>query len=157
MLTNYQLAHMTSTHQCTEDIVDGVFSFDHIPNTVSKYPAFFICNNKPGNHPGEHWFSLFFPSERKQAELFCSLGKSPEYYGTKIINILTSNGNGHYKYNQSQLQGDSSRACAYFVLYFCDLRSRGFSYENIMNNFSPTDLEENEILVTTYTRIHMAQ
>ena len=157
MLTTNQLLRITSNHSCTQDTLDGVYSIDLIPNQANKYPAFYIINNKPADHPGEHWISCFFPSRFQTAELFCSLGKSPEEYSNKLIGILRQNGNGDFKYNTTQLQSDISKACGYFALYYCDLRSKGLSYDYIMRSLSNTDYEKNEQIVQGYVNNHMLE
>lgn len=155
MLSNYQLLSITSAHYCTMDTLEGVYSVDRVPNTVSKYPSFFISNSKPEGHPGEHWFALFFPNKSQPSEFFCSLGKKAEFYGSNIVNALRSNGNGDFMWNKYQVQSNTSQACAYFVLYFIDLRSRGVNYSDCMNTLSSLNLESNELKVTSYVKTHM--
>ena len=155
MLTNYQLLYITTNHTCTQDALDGIYSFDHIPLQVRKFPAFWICNNKDSNHEGEHWFACVFPGKHHPAEMFCSFGRSPQFYSQQLEDILKSNSNGTYVYNKTQVQKDNSTACAYFTLYYVDRRCRGISIDNCIENLSPLELEQNEEIVVDYVRNHM--
>ena len=155
MLTNYQLLYITKNHMCTQDVVDGICSADHIPIQVNKYPAFWILNNRPSSHKGEHWYGCFFPDKNQPAEMFCSFGKSPQTYSPQLEEILKFNGNGAYIFNNLQLQDNNSKACAYFTLYYIDRRCRGLSFQNSLSNLSPYDLEENEEIVIDYVKKHM--
>lgn len=156
MLSNYQLLYLTTHHECTQDNLDGIYSFDHIPEYPSKYPSFWIINNEVEGKTGEHWFGCFFPDKHQASEMFCSFGRDPEYYSSELGDKLKRIGNGKYKYNTVQVQADHSKACAYFVLYYVDLRCRGLTYEQCMNNMSKNDLDLNEQVVTTYVKKHMA-
>ena len=155
MLTTKQLLNITKNHSCTEDTILGVYSIDRVPKHINFYPSGYITNNRPSSHGGEHWISLFFPGRFQAAEMFCSLGNAPHTYDPKLNDILKSNGNGTFKFSTRQVQSDMSRACGYFALYYCDLRSRGLSYELIMNNMSEVDFDKNENIVKGYVTSHM--
>lgn len=155
MLTNYQLLYITNNHICTEDYLNGIYSLDNIPSYVNKFPSFFIANNKPESHPGEHWFGCFFPSKAKPAEMFCSLGNRPESYLKELDEILRANSNGSYVYNKVQVQSSKSKTCGYFVLYYIDRRCRGLSFENCMATFNGKTWDENEEIVMSYVKRHI--
>ena len=99
MLSNYHLLYITSHHECTERVLDGVYSLDYIPPNVSKFPAFWISNSAKSYEKGVHWFSCFFPSNDSPVEFFCSLGKKPSDYSTELVKVLKNNGNGVIKCN----------------------------------------------------------
>ena len=155
MLSTYHLLNITSTHYCTQHTLEGVYSIDHIPRHINRFPSFWISNSEPSTHPGRHWISCFFPDESKPAEFFCSLGKDPKSYHLQLPNILRNNGNGEYIWNSMQVQSDTSQACAYFVLYFVDLRSRGIHYSDFIETFSKHNLNGNENKVISYVKYHM--
>ena len=54
----------------------GVYSCDLIPETKYPMPYAMIINTDPSQEKGEHWVSLFVPSE-KEIEYFDPYGERP--------------------------------------------------------------------------------
>ena len=126
-----------------------------IPNDVNKFPSFWFVNSAKSYESGEHWVSCFFPSPNSPAEFFCSLGNKPSEYSSKLMSILKHNGNGQVTYNLCAVQAADTLTCSYFCLYVIDMRCRGVAYSDCLNNFSCSDKEHNEQLVSKYVQIHM--
>lgn len=155
MLNNYQILTISKNHSHTHDIVDGIYSLDLIPLHVKKFPSYWICNNENHGEKGEHWFALYFESSLMPSEFFCSLGRRPEDYSQKVITALRLNGNGHYKHNIDRYQSSSSQSCAYFCLWFADMRCQKISFEKCLSILSKSELETNDTLVVNYVTQHM--
>ena len=155
MLSNYQLLYITSHHECTQGVLDGVYSIDLVPTSVNKFPAFWIVNEEKSNQKGSHWVSCFFESANSPAEFFCSLGREPNYYSSRLVSSLKNNGNGQITRNSCKVQADETSTCAYFCLYVLDMRCRGMSYVTSLSRFSCSDMVHNERVVATFMQKHM--
>ena len=103
----------------TKKIFGRVIAIKELP-IKPKYPSIYIINNKPRNHPGEHWLALYY-DEYGVAHFFDSYGRSPSSYGLEKFLKGTSN---EIQYNSKRIQGYSDY-CGYYCLLFLLLRSRG--------------------------------
>lgn len=155
MLSNYQLLFITQNHSHTSNVVDGIYSLDLIPLKANKFPSFWICNNENHNESGEHWFALFFESPTRPSNFFCSLGRKPGDYSSRVVQSLFANGNGEYVCNVHRYQSELSQDCAYFCLWLTDLRCQGLPYTHCLSLLRPDDAHFNETLVTNYVIKHM--
>ena len=113
----------------------GVFARDELPISVS-YPSCFIINNKPKNHPGEHWLAFYYDSN-KVCYFFDSYGNNPEFYSLTSYIMNTSSS---WYYNKKRLQGDSNYCGLYSMLYLTFISRNkiklfyDFFNENFQNN-----------------------
>jgi hypothetical protein len=116
----------------------GIYCRDTLPKNIPKRerPFFYICNTDVSSGPGKHWVTLYYP-KHGQPEFFDSLGHSPRHYGFK----------GHYKYKTRAIQSPTSILCAKFALYYALQRLRGFSSDNISNQFLRKHLWFNDKIV----------
>ena len=121
----------------------GVFAADTLPSNISHLPKFLIVNSDVHSGPGQHWLALYIPAQGP-SEFFDSLGHSPKQYLASFEQFLI-NHSPQYIYSNKRLQNYGSDTCGLFVLYYVILRCRGYTMQDIVNNFS-TNLAQNDIL-----------
>ena len=115
-----------------------VVSYDELSG-YEKETGFFVVNLDESTGPGTHWVCLHLNNTR--TEYFDSLGNEPK----KLVPFL-SNLKCDYIYNIKQLQSNDSDVCGDYCVLFCYLRSRGYTFEQILDSFSH-DLIQNDNLV----------
>jgi len=116
----------------TGPLFKGVFAFDEFSKPRS-FPACMVVNNKPQNHPGEHWLAIFY-DKTGRASFFDSYGMSPQFY--KFPNFPF--------WNQRRIQGNSDYCGLYCILYLL-LKCR--KKENEFFKFFDNNLLKNDILI----------
>lgn len=118
----------------------GVLAYDELPHTQPD--GFYIVNTGHSETVGIHWVVIL--KEGNIMEFFDSLGKTPDYYTSRIEQYLLRNGK-YYKMNIKRLQGQSD-VCANYCILYGYFRCINYSMEDILNIFS-SNLEKNDILV----------
>ena len=115
----------------------GVFAKDQITTHMIKRNHFYIINLDDIIGNGTHW-TTYYCNNRNIIEYFDSYGLKPP----KIINE-----NYNYIYNSSQIQGYDSKACGYYCLFYIYYRSHGFTFYEIIKQFSLVDRDYNQNLI----------
>ena len=105
------------------------------------------CNN--------HWFALY--STPSSFEIFDSLGfmNSRKCFTQGFLDFL-SNQSGHKNLKASHtLQPTNSRLCGVYALYFILQRDNGYSFDDIMNNFSANRNCNDSLMSRFWNKIHL--
>ena len=121
---------------------DGVFS----PDTLPADPRLLVCNLDPSHREGTHWICIYVDGETGTGEYFDSLGRPPIESLERYMNAVCS---CRWCYNDRQLQSILSAFCGHYCVYFCMLRSRGVSMNNIVASFS-NDTAFNDYYVDSF-------
>jgi hypothetical protein len=141
-MNTLELIHTLTKYSFTRNTFCGVYAIDELPQKRFHRPCSFIVNTDDSSKPGQHWFGIFLP-KFGSIEYFDSFGVKP--INEEILNFFKMNGN-KWIYNNIHIQSDSSETCGKFCVLFLCYRSRGMSFKNFLNLFSP-ELEYNEIFV----------
>ena len=131
-------------------IFAGVYSADNVPRNIVKYPTAFIVNTQSSSQNGAHWIAIYI-CKGKSLEIFDSLGCNFNRYDLKLRDYITEYSCGYVRSLRSYQPEDSINLPCY-ALYYCDLRCRGLSKEDITRTFRMKDLKFNDLLVTSYVR-----
>lgn len=125
----------------TRSIFVDVVSSDTLPpEAVSRRPCAYIANTAPAQNPGEHWVCFYF-NKLPPHEYFDSYGGEPPKH---FKHFLERN---DFKRNTRLIQHPSTTVCGQYCLYFILMRSKGIPFESFVNNFSKTDLLNNDATV----------
>lgn len=100
----------------------GVFAANDLIN-LNISNGLYIVNTDERGEPGSHWCVFYF--DNHTSEFFDSMGQSPDY--------LTAQ-DRPYKYICEQLQSPHSNICAMYCIYYCYLRCRGNTLNNIVQS-----------------------
>ena len=137
-MNEIEIINYLLTDRVTSRHFRGVVSYDELWGCESK-PGYYVVNLDVSSGPGTHWICLNLNKTR--TEYFDSLGNPP-----KKIEPFLSNLKCDYIYNIKQLQSNQSDVCGDYSILFCFLRTRGYTFEQILNAFSE-NLVENDSLV----------
>lgn len=116
----------------------GVTSVNRL-NLIEKN-KFYIVNTDASYNPGKHWVAIF---TSKIPEFFDSLGQAPSHYDRRFECLMIHQG-PVYRYNSKRIQNYGSETCGQYCIYYVMQRSKGYSMEDIVNNFSGIDLYGND-------------
>lgn len=105
-----------------------------------------ICNNQTSRQPGMHWVSFYKPTASNYIEFFDSFGMPIKFYGPEFSQFIRDSGAG-LRVSNLQYQSNVSDLCGAYCLYFLIYRSRGFSFDQIVEQFSVTNLINNDVLI----------
>lgn len=114
-------------------------------NFIKDKELFLIVNTD--TKAGVHWFALCKTRNQKFVDIFDSFGVNFRNYQKYLLTFLKQNG-GKVRFNNLQYQPNYSNSCGAFCLYFLFKRATGKSFRNILSDFSQTNLQANENLVT---------
>ena len=106
----------------------GVYAANEIFHI--KPPAFIIVNSDEKGSSGKHWIAMYINNE--MCEFFDSFGREPTYYHKYWENNF-KRFSKNYMYNKVILQDPQSNNCGKFCIYYCVLRSRGVTFESIVD------------------------
>ena len=106
---------------------DGVFSSDTLPAS----PRLLVCNLDPSHRKGTHWICIYV-GENGSGEYFDSLGHPPNKTLERYMNVVCSS----WTYNSRQFQSILSAFCGQCCVYFCALKSKGLTVNNIVASFT---------------------
>ena len=120
----------------------GVFSIDTVPKKI-PINHFLVCNTDTSKGDGIHWFALFRPT-KNNLECFDSLGVT--FQKTEILRLINFSGVCKLKFNESQIQPDSSSLCGEFCIYFLfeRLHNLDYKFNELVNELFSDNLEDNE-------------
>ena len=105
---------------------DGVYSIDTLP----ARPRLLVCNTDPSHEPGRHWICICV--KNGTGEYFDSFGRPPSKPLERYMNTSCKN----WTFNSRQLQSVVSSFCGHYCIYYCLLRSRGITMNEIVASFS---------------------
>ena len=125
-----------------EDFPVTVCCADDLPASVEERPCSFVVNTDSCDQPGTHWVVFHFNTDGP-AEFFDSLGQPPETYHKRFQNVLVVNG-PNYVFTNYRIQPYDSDTCGLYCIYFIRQRYRGYSMEDVLKEFSKSDLEHND-------------
>ena len=116
----------------------GVFARDTMPDLAKIHvysPCCYISNTEPKAKKGKHWVAFFHLSPT-----------SIEYHLSHIQRIF---------HNSTQVQGDYSRVCGNYCVYFLDFRAQGHTIKNITQHLKSFTFAESDSRVASFIqRIH---
>lgn len=125
----------------------GVYSANTLPINVMDKPTILISNLQPNYLPGSHWIALYCPPNG-ESEYFDSLAENPT---EPFTSFLIRNGM-KYVYSRKITQG-AMETCGYFCLFWAYHRTRGHSFQNILNMLSENP-NLNDITVSLFCKKH---
>ena len=123
----------------------GVFAADKLPRDLPRSPFGFIANTDVHTNPGQHWCAFYSPWGR-QFDFFDTYGKTPRQNSTYFGRWLDTNANTLQE-NRLQIQSDSSALCGLYCVLFLRQRLLGYTFQDFVNIFSPSDLKANDSFV----------
>ena len=131
----------------------GTFSADTIPKQI-KCKSFIICNTDVHKGIGKHWYCVV-KLNKSVLECFDSLGIDERKKAFLTTNFNLKNIT-KIKYNVTQVQSSLSDTCGYFVLYFLIQRfhNQDLNFNDLLNEIFQKDVEQNEILVRNFAKVH---
>ena len=92
----------------------------------------FVFNTHYSHQPGEHWLAVY--ANDSEVDFFDSFGRSVSFY-PDVNEILSIHGGYEtIRSNETQLQNFLSTVCGDYCVYFCLLRSRGWSMDEIVRS-----------------------
>jgi len=108
---------------------DDVYSIDTLP---PRPRGLLVCNTQPSNKPGDHWICIHVDKHADVGEFFDSLGRPPDTVLKRYMDAACK----HWTFNSRQLQSVVSAFCGHYCIYFCVLRSRDITMNEIVASFS---------------------
>ena len=117
-----------------KDIVQGIYTRDTLPSTVTKYPSAYIVNTDVSTGEGIHWV-LFYFETASYAEFYDSFGKSPKMYYSQFEKFIYNNVS-NVKYNTMKMQSPYSQVCGYYVIYFLIMKLLKYTMSDIQSYFT---------------------
>lgn len=130
-----QIRMIISKDRCLREHFRGIFARDQVPRCL--LPGFYFWNNGLYSSSGEHWLATYVTNDYT-VEFFDSFGNSPQFYGWNII--------GDVMYNKKSLQAPDSDICGMYCIFFMHFRSRGYSLQTILDNFSENSIQNDEYI-----------
>ena len=132
-----------------KSIYKGIISSNELFTIEKDIKSLYIVNTDPNYLPGSHWVAVY--SYNGTCEIFDSLGNKPSKYNRDFYKFLND-----YKksiYSIVKLQNDESKLCGAYCIYYCYLKSRNFTLNEIVNTFSSNKLM-NDYLVSNFLYNH---
>jgi len=121
---------------------DDVYSIDTLP---ARPCGLLVCNTQSSKEPGDHWICIHVDEDAAVGEFFDSLGRPPNNALKRYMNVVCK----HWTFNSRQLQSVVSAFCGHYCIYFCVLRSRGITMNEIVASFS-NDTAFNDCMVHAF-------
>ena len=152
MMDDSQLLRMAMSDSFIRRSLGGILPADALLD-ISHPRGLFIVNTDEKGFPGSHWCAFYF--DNRKTEFFDSMAKPPEAYHTYFKDYMMARG-FPISLSKVRLQAHDSSVCGQYCLYFSYCRSRGLSMVDIINNFDPSDLSNNDDLVKNFVerRLH---
>lgn len=126
----------------------GVFPSDRIPKIWSR-PAALIFNTDDHTKPGSHWVA-FYVDQHGRGVFFDSFGLPPiiPSHRARIDRNCT-----FYRWNDRQLQAETSEVCGHYTVMFLHLVSSGLTLDEIHSVFG-RDCVANDRIVKEYYNVY---
>lgn len=125
-----QLRQLLSFDRFTKLYFRGACAKNQLPTRIpSRHdPSIYIVNLDSSHLPGSHWIALYLDPKRG-GEYFDSYGLKPIKECLYLLNQCPE-----IKYNNILLQ-DDTLVCGQYCVIFAMLRSRGYSFLDIIRAF----------------------
>ena len=130
-----QLWNALTLNPVTNNYFDGIFSIDTLKDIKEK-PTLIVCNTDPSDKAGEHWILFFFYDD--SVDFYDSLGHDITYYGSEFIDFIEKFAN-NFQYTVRRTQPIKTNVCGHYCLYYAFKKCKGYSMEDIINNFPNKD------------------
>ena len=127
LATVLRACSVTRPHFC------GVYPADGI-EAPRIFPASMIVNLDEGDEPGSHWVAMFSRDEG-EVDYFDSYGQPPPEGGIKQY----FDSFAKRKVNPFVIQSVVSPVCGHYCLYFIFMRSKGTTYDMLLNELAHHD------------------
>lgn len=108
-----------------------------------------IINSDTSDKPGTHWLALFKEASNDIIEFFDSFSMPVEFYNPHILKFINERCN-YLNQSRIQIQSNLSTTCGHFCIFYLIQRTRGVTFENILSEFSRTNLVKNDKKVETF-------
>lgn len=115
-MNNYQIHHYLASDPWASQFFGGVYPIDKVP---MNFEWAYVVNTSPSTLQIGHWVAMCGD------EFFCSFGTDPRFYGLPGM-----------PHNTRQLQSFNSDVCGLYVIMYIQLRSRGYSMNDIVCTFT---------------------
>ena len=148
MMNTLELERILETDECIRKIFQGALPADYLQD-LTNLPACFIANTEKSSHEGTHWLT-FHSDEKGHGLMFDSFGRSPDMFNPTFQKFMDRNSKT-WTFNPIQFQSTFSDCCGQFCIYVLCLLAHGYSYNEILNSLSKTDLTQNDQLVSQFT------
>lgn len=127
----------------------GIFPRDEAPTTFTKLPCSFMINTDPRNQEGSHWLAIFV-NHGRQVEFFDPYGMPPSFYN---LNNYLNNISSSWTFNNFKIQSSFSSFCGQICLFYLYFKSRHFSLDYILSNFSNNYFKNESIILNFLFKI----
>src|SRR5882757_2759354 len=119
-MNNQQIYSILCWSKETHKSFKGVFPADYLAAAATPFllPACFVVNTDPSTKPGAHWVAYYF-DKKGGVDYFDSYGLPPTT--PDLLTFFSShNSGGAWRrfYNGVKLQGNTSKACGFYCVYF---------------------------------------
>ena len=142
-----RIHHILSLDTYTAPMFKG-FSCPDLPlPSINALPAIIVLNSAPSWSAGEHWCLACF-DKTNLCHFYDPFGKSPDLYG--FTPQLMVKCNEAIRFNRKKVQNIASKTCGHHCMYFALHYARGYSPEEIMKTYHPTDTRKNDNMVFEY-------
>jgi len=109
----------------------GTVARDEFLSFVPRWDGLFVFNTHDSTEPGEHWVAVRAELATRSFEFFDSYGRSSKDFSV-VYSALKADGYDVTAENRSVVQGLTSDVCGDYCVYYCLMRSRGWSLEEIV-------------------------
>ena len=147
-MNNFDLEQKILTDPLANHKFGGVLAADELPHRIKQKPVFYIVNNDTSDKPGKHWIVIY---NGEYVEYFDPLAESPNRVIEQFLSRASQNG---YLRMTSPVQGQQSRKCGQFCLYYCYYRVRNYSMNCIVNSLT-LDFAMNDYIVDQFVDNNM--
>ena len=141
-MNNFDLEQKILTDPLASHVFGGVLAADELPHRIKQKPVFYIVNTDTSDKSGKHWIVIY---NGKYTEYFDPLAESPNRIIEQYLSRISQNG----YLRISPVQGQQSRNCGQFCLYYCYYRVRNFSMDCIVNSLT-LDFAMNDYIVDQF-------
>ncbi len=125
----------------------GAISQDRLELLKPSMKKDFSCiiNLEDSNEDGSHWVCLYNDKNENFSEYFDSYGMKPAF---ETISFVKKHFRKSIFYNDNQLQGDNSKKCGHFCMYYIKSRASGKSPYDVLYSLKqePSKFNEEKVL-----------
>ena len=143
-LNNVQLDYLARDDPKLKPYSYGTVACDRLPKTPDKKtPRAYTVNKDPHDQPGQHWLALW--TYQNVCEVMDSYALPLERYeqATPLREWIVQ----HWKYvvtNGKSLQAVNSKSCSEYTLLYLEVKVRGRTLQEFLNDFSDHDYVSND-------------
>ena len=141
-----QLWNALTLNPVTNNYFDGIYSIDTLKDIKEK-PTLIVYNTDPSDKAGEHWILFFFHDDT--VDFYDSLGHEITYYGSEFIDFIKKFAN-NFQYTVRRTQPIKTDVCGHYCLYYSFKKCKGYSMQDIINNFPIDFFLHHSLNLTTH-------